>query len=106
MTVLFFLVSGSFYFLSGRACSLLASAVAFRFRPAGGRLWDCDGFASLLGKAGRGIACSVLCINKRLERRCFDVHPFTSGFLKVATICVTSRATLNGRMAFVWELAS
>lgn len=78
----FFFLSGSFYFLSGRACSLLASAVAFRFRPAGGRLWDCDGFASLLGKAGRGIACSVLCINKRLERRCFDVHPFTSGFLE------------------------
>lgn len=32
--------------------------------------------ASLSGKAGHGIACSVFCITERLERRCFDVPPF------------------------------
>lgn len=36
--------------------------------------------ASLLGKADSGIACSVSCITKRLERRCFDVQFSPSRF--------------------------
>jgi hypothetical protein len=67
MMVLFWM----FLLLSGCACSP-AFAVALRSRLP---VVDC-GMAMAcfsLGKAGHGIACSVFCITKRLERRCFDV---------------------------------
>jgi hypothetical protein len=68
MMVLFF---GCFHFFRG-VLVLRPLPLPLRFRLP---VVDCGMVMACfsLGKAGHGIACSVFCITKRLERRCFDV---------------------------------
>jgi hypothetical protein len=54
--------------------------------------------------AGRGLACPVLCINKRLGKEMFDVHPFSFRILgeRAITACHKDSEAALDRWIVVW----